>query len=81
VYSEWFRIIGKNVIMWWLSMALPCVCFKCARYLTRKSLKDFYSLGIEELDICADRVCDECEFQCEHFVAEMTNIMLADYWD
>lgn len=62
-------------------MSFPCVCFRCARYLTLKSIKDFYCLGIEELDICEDKGCDECDFVCKQFAVEITNIMLADCLD
>ncbi|MCL6612044.1 MAG: hypothetical protein K6T66_10955 [Peptococcaceae bacterium] len=51
-------------------MVLPCVCFKCARYLSLESLKDPECLSVEEKN-CEDRDCNNCDFTCERFTENM----------
>ncbi len=51
-------------------MALPCVCHKCARCITRESLKDPKCLSVEEQN-CEDRDCNNCDFTCDRFTDKM----------
>lgn len=47
-------------------MALPCMCYKCARCITSESLKDPECLSVEE-ENCVNRDCDSCDFTCDRF--------------
>lgn len=62
-----------------LYISLPCLCFKCLRYKTRKSLKNFHCMGIEELDICKNRDCETCDFECKQFITELSEGKLIDF--
>lgn len=51
-------------------MALPCVCYKCARCMTQESLKDPQCLSVEE-ENCEQRNCISCDFTCSRFTEKM----------
>lgn len=48
-------------------MALPCVCYKCARCTTLQALKDEECLAVEEKS-CEGGDCENCDFSCGRFI-------------
>ena len=54
-------------------MALPCVCYKCARYIELITLKDQFCLSVEE-ENCKNRICDDCDFVCNRFTDSIEGV-------
>ncbi len=48
-------------------MALPCVCYRCAKCIELESLMDPECLNTE-LKNCENRDCSTCSFTCNRFV-------------
>jgi len=48
-------------------LSLPCICYKCARYISLKTLNDPECLLIEEQG-CKNMHCHNCTFTCARFI-------------